>query len=810
MNQEPKIQEIVKTLEILHPPEQNHVIEVRILGVPYKSPISGYYDANSYEKLAKDVLEYDGKAESVYITLNPVTPALLGRANNKLVEKAKVTTSDNNVIKRTLLLIDVDPERPSGISSSDEEKKKTKVVVEKIYKDLKSRGVPEPIVVDSGNGFHLLYDIDLENNDETTKLIEKFLIAIDLMFSTEEVKIDLKVFNPARITKLYGSKSRKGEDTKDRPHRYSKIIYVPEKRTIVTREKLEEIAKLAPTLPYQDNNYNQGQTIDVERKIKEYGLSVWRNIPYQGGTLYKLSECPFDQNHKNGNAYIIQFANGAVAFGCFHNTCSGKNWHSLRDKFEPGWENERKNYTKKEKSPEKERFEYGGPQIRDTLKQIQQSRSMDGGSPTFQDLINNAKRYLHVTADFEYCFKVALAVSLANFSTNKPVWLQIIATSSSGKTEIIESLSGIPNSYLISNFTSKTLASGDKKAQNASLLNRIGNFGYLLFKDFTTILSLHPHDKPEIFAQLREIHDGKYSKTFGNGVEIDWNGKIGVILGCTHIIERYTKDLIALGERFLTCQITDMKDDENETNVLDMALEDKANDQEEEEKNEFKESVTQFFNTKLSDAFDKNFKFDDETKNILKTCSRFIARVRAGVVRDSYEKDSILAKPCPESPARIAKQLREILRGLLIIDSVDKPTKQHYLYLLKIAIDTVPSIRIDIITNIPIDDHINQANLGRASGYDEKSKQFRRHIEDLTKLGVIERSKPKNEVEIRLTDPISNFIKMKENFEDIGKTGDTSEFAENIDSDQGCPEDEPSYTKQGEVQIINDIPDVIK
>jgi len=599
----------------------------------------------------------------------------------------------------------------------------------------------------------------------------------------------------------------------DRPHRYSKIIYVPEKRTILTKEKIEGIAKLAPTPEqnqYQSNQYDPGKKIDIERKIKEYGLSVWRTVPFQGDTLYKLTECPFDPNHKNGHAYIIQFPSGAVAFGCFHSSCSGRNWHSVRDKYEPGWKNERKNYTKKEKKPEKERFEYGGPQIRDTLEQIQQSRSMDGGSPTFQDLINNAKKYLHITDDFEYCFKVALAVSLANFSTNKPVWLQIIATSSSGKTEIIESLSGIPNSYLVSNFTSKTLASGDRKAQNASLLNRFGNFGYLLFKDFGTILSLHPHDKPEIFAQLREIYDGKYSKTFGNGVEIDWNGKIGVILGCTHIIERYTKDLIALGERFLTCQITDMKDDDNETNVLDMALKNKANDQEETEKNEFKESVTQFFNTKLSDAFDKNFEFDDGTKNILKTCARFIARVRAGVVRDSYEKDSILAKPSPESPARIAKQLREILRGLCILDNVDGPTKQHYLYLLKIAIDTAPSIRIDIITNIPIDDHINQANLGRASGYDETSRQFRRHIEDLTKLGVIKRNKPKNEVEIRLTDPISDFIKMKENFKNIWKTGNTSESAENIDLDQGCPEDEPPYTKQGEETTSDDIPGVIK
>jgi len=308
-----KIEEITKTLTTLHP---MGVIEARIFGVEYKGVISGYYDSEHHGKLATDVLGYDGKAEGVYLTLNPVDPSLLGRGENTLIEKAKNATTDSYVVKRTLLLIDLDPVRASGISSSDEEKKIAKVVIEGIYKKLKSRGFPEPIVADSGNGFHLLYDIALENNPEITKLIERFLITIDLMFSTKEVKIDLKVFNPARITKLYGTKACKGEDIKDRPHRYSKILYVPEKRTILTRDKLEEIAKLAPSPEH--NQYNHGQKIDIEKKIQEYGLSVWRSNPYQGGTLYKLSECPFDESHKNGNAYIIQFANGAVAFGCFH------------------------------------------------------------------------------------------------------------------------------------------------------------------------------------------------------------------------------------------------------------------------------------------------------------------------------------------------------------------------------------------------------------------------------------------------------------------------------------------------------------
>ena len=364
MNQEQKMQEIKKNIEILHPPDQNHVVEVRMFGVEYKSTISGYYDSDHIDKLAKDVLEYDGKAESIYITLNPVDPALLGRANNKLKEKAKAATSDNHIVKRTLLLIDIDPERPSGISSSDEEKKKAKVVVDKIYKDLKSKGLPKPIAADSGNGYHLLYDIDLENTPESTKLIERVLIAVDLMFSTEDVKTDLKVFNAARITKFYGTKARKGEDTKDRPHRYSKILYVPEKRNIVSKEKLEEIARLAPTPPqneYQNNNYSNGQTIDIEQKLKQYGLAVYNQRPWRDGTLYKLTECPFDENHKNGDACLIQFASGAVTFSCFHNSCSGKNWHSLRDKFEPAWKERKQkksiqNYEINEKRSNKKDF----------------------------------------------------------------------------------------------------------------------------------------------------------------------------------------------------------------------------------------------------------------------------------------------------------------------------------------------------------------------------------------------------------------------------------------------------------------------
>ena len=64
---------------------------------------------------------YEGRAEGIYITVNPVQPALLARSNNRVKEYAKQTTSDKDVLRRYWLFIDFDPVRPAGISSSEEE-----------------------------------------------------------------------------------------------------------------------------------------------------------------------------------------------------------------------------------------------------------------------------------------------------------------------------------------------------------------------------------------------------------------------------------------------------------------------------------------------------------------------------------------------------------------------------------------------------------------------------------------------------------------------------------------------------------------
>src|SRR5207248_430248 len=143
-------------------------------------------------------------------------------------------TSDQYISVRLRLLIDVDPERPSGISSTDAEKELAHERARDIYAFLKERNWPEPVVADSGNGSHLTYSIELPVKDD--RLIEKVLSALARRFDDPVVTIDKSVHNPARICRLYGTWARKGDDTAERPHRLSKLLIIPEHQQPVTKE----------------------------------------------------------------------------------------------------------------------------------------------------------------------------------------------------------------------------------------------------------------------------------------------------------------------------------------------------------------------------------------------------------------------------------------------------------------------------------------------------------------------------------------------------------------------------------------------
>ena len=107
---------IKKVVTYLYAPDQ--VIELRAPGSA-KGTISGYFD--DPDKLAGGAVELSGKVPAVYLTLNPLNPDLIARSKNHITYYVKNTTSDRDILRRFWLPIDMDAERPAGISSSDNE-----------------------------------------------------------------------------------------------------------------------------------------------------------------------------------------------------------------------------------------------------------------------------------------------------------------------------------------------------------------------------------------------------------------------------------------------------------------------------------------------------------------------------------------------------------------------------------------------------------------------------------------------------------------------------------------------------------------
>ena len=329
-SKEMNFEKVKEALDLLKPDGQ--LYEIRIL--KGKTIISGYFtDTETLKEAFKTV---NLRGANVFYTLNQIDDDCYSREQRDCFRQVKVTTSDGDIIGYRWMLVDLDPVRRTGISSTNEELIRSKVMAEAVVKYLRELGFSAPIMALSGNGIHLMYKIALTNTPEHTELISRCLKALKLLFDDEYVQIDSTVSNPARISKLYGTMAQKGSSTKTRPHRMSRIIRIPEKITSTSRESLEKLAGEYPDeLDHTKSKQTTRGSFDVEEWMREYGIRVHAIKTWKDATRYVLEECPFDGSHKAPDAAIIKMANGAVCFKCLHNSCQGHDWHELRLKYEP-------------------------------------------------------------------------------------------------------------------------------------------------------------------------------------------------------------------------------------------------------------------------------------------------------------------------------------------------------------------------------------------------------------------------------------------------------------------------------------------
>lgn len=199
------------------------VFEIRCLSDRRGRIDTGYFDSPSAAATALSYIDVPYKG--VYFTPNPVLPDLLARSYNRISQWAQFTTMDSDIVSRKWLLVDVDPKRPTNISSTDDEHVAAINKADAIAFMLAFEyGFPMPMSNSSGNGAHAMYPIDWPNTEEVRDEIAKFLKCLAARFDDQGTTVDTSVFNASRIWRLPGTWARKGDNVLNRPHRRACII----------------------------------------------------------------------------------------------------------------------------------------------------------------------------------------------------------------------------------------------------------------------------------------------------------------------------------------------------------------------------------------------------------------------------------------------------------------------------------------------------------------------------------------------------------------------------------------------------------
>lgn len=197
----------------------NSVIELRAIGS--QPPITKIYRTSQFIDIQalkaafeRDAIKLNNDGYNIYTVMNPIKPDFAGGA-----------VKDIDVQCRKWLLVDIDKANSEKRPSTQTELDSAKELAQAIANELKPQGWGDPgLVVMSGNGYHLYYDLgQMPNTSETTQLVQAALSELANSFDTDTVKVDQVVYNASRITKVVGTVARKGSQTETTPYRIARI-----------------------------------------------------------------------------------------------------------------------------------------------------------------------------------------------------------------------------------------------------------------------------------------------------------------------------------------------------------------------------------------------------------------------------------------------------------------------------------------------------------------------------------------------------------------------------------------------------------
>lgn len=329
--------------------------------------------------------------------------------------------------------------------------------------------------------------------------------------------------------------------------------------------------------------------------------------------------------------------------------------------------------------------------------------------------------------------KAVLAAVVANLLPGDPAWLMLIGGSGWGKTELLQSLRGLRYAHVAATVTEPALLSGTSKRERdanakGGLLREIGDFGLLVLKDFTSILSMHREARGQVLAALREIYDGDWTRYVGidGGKSLSWQGKLGVVAGCTPTIDSHHAVIGAMGERFVSFRLRAEEDEALAKQAVAHAGHEPAM------RRELSRAVANLFaGLTIPEVFPA---VDEAAQGRIIDLAVLVCRCRSAVERDSHTREIELI-PDREAPSRLALVLTRLFVGLRLLGV---PAAQAWPVLRRIGMDSMPALRRQVFEQlVGRGAPVTTTDVATAVRY--PTQTTRRALEDLAAHQVVQR-----------------------------------------------------------------------
>jgi hypothetical protein len=345
----------------------------------------------------------------------------------------------------------------------------------------------------------------------------------------------------------------------------------------------------------------------------------------------------------------------------------------------------------------------------------------------FEELCLHLNRWFH-HADIG-ALEVTLAVAASHYVKGDPTWLFVLGPPGTGKTSVnIKVLTRVQGAYPMGDLTTQTFLSGKKTDVGGgehSLLKRLGS-AILLMKDFTTILSKRAEDRAIIVSQLREIYDGSFNKDTGQVGRLMWSGKMTIIAACTPALERAWMVNRELGERFMTVRWNR----EDGVGSARASLKQRGHEE------KIGDNIARLGKELLGELGPTRPELTEEAHCRIEGLAEIVAIARNQVDRAPYGERVIINVPAAEGPSRIAKALASVVvnyAALFLRDTVEDDMRLA----VRLAMDSIPSNRYRILSKMPPDAPIEQADLVKLTLMAPTSLEY--HLEELEALNLVER-----------------------------------------------------------------------